>query len=106
MTGGMGPGPPGWGLGVGSTTPTRKKLPIKKPEMWPRTKGLEEVHYGGEDLHWAVMLIPNLTAFITGHGKTKAYLHYFGILKDPTCCCLQKTQTVDHLIFSCTILRE
>ena len=36
----MGPGPSGWGLDVELTTPHRKKkLPVRKPEMWPR-KGL------------------------------------------------------------------
>ena len=29
----IGLGPPGWGLGVGSTTPHRKKLPVRKPEF-------------------------------------------------------------------------
>ena len=42
----MGPGALGWGLDVG--------LPVRKPEMWPQ-KGLEEVHYGGEGPHWAVV---------------------------------------------------
>jgi primosomal protein N' len=27
----------------------------------------------------------NLTAILTGHGKTKAYLHRFKIIKEPTC---------------------
>ena len=35
----IGPGPPGSGLGVRLTTPPRKKLPVRKPEMWHR-KGL------------------------------------------------------------------
>ena len=52
------------------TTPPRKKLPVRKPEMSPQkglmkkdelegaVKGLrdmEEVHYGGEGPHWAVV---------------------------------------------------
>ena len=35
----MGPGPPGWGLGVGLTTPSKKKKTVRKPEMWPRFGG-------------------------------------------------------------------
>ena len=35
----MGPGSPGWELGMGLKTPPRKKLPVRKPEMWPQ-KGL------------------------------------------------------------------
>jgi hypothetical protein len=30
------PGPPGWGLSVGLTTPPRKKSTVRKPKMWPR----------------------------------------------------------------------
>ena len=50
----MGTDPPGWGLGVGLTTPHRKKVPVRKPELWPR-KGLKEVHYGGEGPNWVVV---------------------------------------------------
>ena len=49
----MGPGLPGWGLGVGLTTLPRKKLPVRISEMWPRKE--EEVHYGGKVPHWAVV---------------------------------------------------
>ena len=52
----MGPGPPDWGLDVELTTLPRKKLPVRKPQMW-HLKGLEEVQYGGTDPHWAIVPI-------------------------------------------------
>ena len=51
----MGPGPPGWRLGVGFTTPPRKNPSVRKPEMWPQKGLVEEVHYGGEGPHWAAL---------------------------------------------------
>jgi hypothetical protein len=30
-------------------------------------------------------LTQNFTTIVTGHGKTKEYLHRFKIIKDPTC---------------------
>ena len=69
----MVPVPPGWGLGMGLTTQPFKKLPVRKPEMWPwkgsmkriqqlegAVKGyrdMEEVRYGSEGPHWAVVPI-------------------------------------------------
>ena len=50
----MGPVLPGWRLGVGLTSPLFKKLLVRKPEMWPRID-MEEVHYGDEGRHWAVV---------------------------------------------------
>jgi hypothetical protein len=35
----------------------------------------------------------NLTPIVTGHGKTKAYLHRFKIIEDPTCTCGKAVQT-------------
>jgi primosomal protein N' len=30
---------------------------------------------------------PNFTALVTGHGKTRAYLHWFKLIESPTCPC-------------------
>jgi hypothetical protein len=38
----------------------------------------------------------NLTTMVTGHGKTKAYLHRFNIREHATFPCSNVEQTVDH----------
>jgi hypothetical protein len=45
-------------------------------------------------------------AFLTAHGKTKAYLHRFKIIESPECPCDSRNQTVDHLIYDCTKLQR
>jgi len=60
-------------------------------------------------LNTKIMLTPNFTAFVTSHGKTKPYLHRFKIIESPDCPCGGwggGSQTVDHLLFDCTILQE
>ena len=49
---------------------------------------------------------PEFTAIVTGHGKTKSYLHRFKILENPTCPCNLEEQTSEHLIYRCTILHQ
>jgi hypothetical protein len=51
-------------------------------------------------------ITPNITAFATAHGKTKAYLHRFNIIQSPECPCGGGNQTVDHLLYDCTILQN
>jgi hypothetical protein len=41
---------------------------------------------------------------LTGHGKTRAYLHRLKILGKATCACEQEDQTVDHILYRCTLL--
>jgi hypothetical protein len=41
---------------------------------------------------------------VTGHGKTRAYLHRFKIMEHATCPCNNGEQTVDHLLYQCTLL--
>jgi ribonuclease HI len=47
----------------------------------------------------------NFTAIVTGHGKTRAYLHRFKLLESATCLCNQGDQTTDHLLYHCTLLQ-
>jgi hypothetical protein len=36
---------------------------------------------------------------ITGHGKTKSYLHRFKLMDDPACPCGEEQQTSENIIF-------
>jgi len=54
-----------------------------------------------ERLKIKLPLTPDFTAIVTGHGKTKAYLHRFHIIDNPTCTCKKAQQTVNHLIYEC-----
>ena len=49
---------------------------------------------------------PNFTALVTGHGKTRAYLHRFKLMESPTCPCGKEEQTADHLIYRCILLQK
>jgi len=46
----------------------------------------------------------NFTDMVTGHGRTRAYLHRIRLLDNETCPCDKEEQTVDHLINQCTLL--
>jgi hypothetical protein len=45
-----------------------------------------------------------LTAIVTGHGKTRAYFHRFKILEHANCPCGNGDQTVERLLYRCSIL--
>jgi hypothetical protein len=49
---------------------------------------------------------PNFTAMVTGHGKTRAYLHRFKIMESAICSCSKGDQTTDHLLYRCTLLQH
>jgi len=59
-----------------------------------------------ERLKMKINLTQNVTAIVTGHGKTKAYLHRFKMLEEPTCPCGTAEQTTDHGIFECETLTK
>jgi ribonuclease HI len=44
------------------------------------------------------------TAIVTGHGKTKSYLHRFKLADNPTCSYNEGVQTPEHVIYECKIL--
>jgi hypothetical protein len=43
---------------------------------------------------------------VTGHGKTKPYLHRFKLIDNPMCPCSEGTQSTEHLIYNCRILER
>jgi len=53
-----------------------------------------------------IKVTPNFTAIVTGHGKTRAYLHRFKLLESATCPCGTEEQTTDHLIYRCILLQQ
>jgi len=59
-----------------------------------------------ERLKMKINLTQNFTVIVTGHGKTKAYLHRFKIIEEPTCSCGTAEQTTDHVIYECETLTK
>jgi hypothetical protein len=59
-----------------------------------------------ERLKMKINLTQKFTAIVTGHGKTKAYLHCFKIIEEPTCPCGTAEQSTDHVIFEFKTLRK
>jgi hypothetical protein len=53
-----------------------------------------------------IKVTPNVTAPVTGHGKTRAYLHRFKLLESATCLCGKEEQTTDHMIYRCILLQQ
>jgi len=53
-----------------------------------------------------LILSPNVTTIMTGHGNIRYYLHRLKIIGKPDCPCQHGIQTVDHLIFQCKRLKN
>jgi ribonuclease HI len=56
-------------------------------------------------LNTKISITPTNAAMLTGHGKTRAYLHRFKLLEQATCVCKQGDQTTDHLLYHRTLLQ-
>jgi hypothetical protein len=59
---------------------------------------------GRDRLNIKISIHPNFTAMVTRHGQTRAYRHRFRLIDNATCPCNKEAQTVDHLIYRCTLL--
>ena len=55
-----------------------------------------------ERLGMRINLTPKLTAVLSGHGKTRTYLHRFNLRDEAKCICDKEDQTMDNLLFHCT----
>jgi len=53
-----------------------------------------------------IHITSNSTAMVSGHGKTRAYIHRFKLLESATCPCNKGDQTTDHLLYHCTLLQQ
>ena len=53
-----------------------------------------------------VNLTSKITAVLSGHGKTKAYLYRFNLREDAKCMCDIVDQTIDHILFQCIETRK
>jgi hypothetical protein len=82
-----------------STTATRlkKEWIAKWQTQWERTsKGALQAN---------LPTSPAFTAIVSRHGKTKSYLHRFGIIDSQTCPCKGGDQTTEYLVHHCNILK-
>jgi len=51
-----------------------------------------------------IPMTSEFTAIVTGHGKTKSYLHSFKLIDNTMCRCNEGAQSPEHLIYDCKIL--
>ena len=51
-----------------------------------------------------IPITPEFTAVVSGHGKTKTYLHRSKLTDNPMCPCNEGEESVEHLIHACRIL--
>jgi hypothetical protein len=53
-----------------------------------------------------MVITSHFTAIVSGHGKTRAYLHRFKLLESATCPCNNGDQTTELLIYNCILLQQ
>jgi len=54
-------------------------------------------------LEMEINITPNFTAMLTGHDKTRANFHRLKVMEQATCPCNSGEQTIDHLLYQCTL---
>jgi len=91
-----------------STLLSELEAKLKWQKEWEeRTKAAITKEFFPEVQDWQklkIVIKPVFTAMVTGHGKTRAYLHRFKILEHAGCPCGKGEQTIDHLLNQCLIL--
>ena len=55
-------------------------------------------------LKMKIPITPDFIAIVTGHGKTKSYLHRFQLTDNPLCPCSEGEQSPEHLIYEYKVL--
>jgi ribonuclease HI len=76
-------------------------------ENYPKAATTKEYFPTVQDrLNTKISMTPNIAAMLTGHGKTRAYLHRFKLLEQATCVCKHGDHTVDHVMYHCSLLQK
>jgi len=83
-------------------------------ETWQRewdltTKGEITKEYFpvvADRLSMNINITPYLTTIVTGHGNIRSYLHRFTIMDTPTCACGSSDQTIDHMLYECSLINQ
>jgi hypothetical protein len=67
----------------------------------------KQFHSSIEDrLKKKIKITQNVAAMITGHGKTRAYLHRIKLREKALCACQQGDKTTDNLLYDCKLLNN
>ena len=53
-----------------------------------------------------IKVTSNFSAIVSGHGKTRSYLHRFKLMESAACPCRNGDQTSDHLLYQCNLLKN
>ena len=87
-----------------------KDLEEESVKKWMQTtKGRTTKEYFpdvSERLKMKLQLTQNFTAIVSGHGKTRDYIHRFKIIEELTCPCGKLDETTDHIICACERLTK
>jgi hypothetical protein len=57
-------------------------------------------------LKMKIPIVSEFTVIVTGHGKTKLYLHRFRLADNQSCPCNEGAQLPEHIIYECQILEH
>ena len=77
-----------------------------KWEKCPKAATMKQYFPAVQDrLNMKISMTPSIAAIVTGHGKTRVYLHRFKLMEHTTCVCKHGDQTTDHLLYHCTLLQ-